>query len=440
MATQLANVIYRKAKVGAVYWDAPRHVAVFEYTPEFIATGIELAPLQMPLRAGPHQYPRLHHSYRGLPGLLAESLPDTYGNVLIDEWVRRQGRKPDDFSPVERLCYIGDRGMGALEFRPGLRERASRSERVEVDRLVELASEALAAKEGLSTKLQEEEDLNDILSVGTSAGGARAKAVIAWNPSTNEVRSGQAQAPRGFQHWLLKFDGVSSAFDGIRDPQGYGRIEYAYSLMAKQAGLAMSECRIFTEGGRAHFMTRRFDRTADGGKVHLASLFGIAHMAYGTPWEHSHAYEDYLDTVVKRLDLTTDDRLEAFRRMVFNILGFNKDDHTKNFGFMMDDTGHWQLAPAYDVTYAHASGPGKWTATQQMSVSGKREAITTQDLVACGRRCGIATAPKLKGIISQVSGALANWEAHAAEAGVGDHEARQIKTALTKQAHQTAAG
>ncbi len=435
MAIQLADVFYHDNKVGVVYWDAPRRVAVFEYVPEFIDSGIDLAPLQMPLRTGPYQFPRLHHSFGGLPGLLAESLPDTYGNVLIDEWVRRQGRTPDDFSPVERLCYMGDRGMGALEFRPGLRERTTRTERVAVDRLVELASEALAIKEGLSTKLQEEEDLNDILSVGTSAGGARAKAVIAWNPITNEVRSGQTKPPTGFENWLMKFDGVTASFDGVREPQGYGRIEYAYSLMAKQAGLDMSDCALFEEGGRAHFMTRRFDRIADEEKVHMASLFGMAHMAYGAPWELGHAYEAYLDTVVTQLDLPTRDRLEAFRRMAFNVLGCNKDDHSKNFGFTMRPETGWRLGPAYDITYSHAVGPGKWTATQQMSVGGKREAITVQDLIDCGRRCGIATLPKLNGVIDQVTTALLNWRSYAAEARVGEQQATQIGKAIEQHVH-----
>jgi serine/threonine-protein kinase HipA len=435
MAIQLADVFYLNTKVGVVFWDAPRHVAVFEYTPEFIATDTELAPLHMPLRAAPYQFPNLHDSYMGLPGLLAESLPDTYGNVLINEWVRRQGRAPSQFSPVERLCYMGDRGMGALEFRPGLRERATRAESIDVDRLVALASEALAAKEGLSTDLQNEDDLNDILSVGTSAGGARAKAVIVWNPETNEVRSGQAGAPAGFEHWLLKFDGVSAAFDGMRDPQGYGRIEYAYFLMARQAGLVISDCRLFEEGGRAHFMTRRFDRTADGEKIHMASLFGLAHRAYGAPWEHGHAYEDYLETVVTQLDLPSHDRLEAFRRMVFNVLGCNKDDHSKNFGFTMRPETGWRLGPAYDITYSHAVGPGKWTATQQMSVGGKREAITVQDLIDCGRHCGIATLPKLKGIIEQVTTALLNWRSYAAEAEVGEKQVAQIGKAIEQHVH-----
>jgi serine/threonine-protein kinase HipA len=429
---QLADVVYQRTKVGVVFWDAARRTAVFEYTPEFVATGIELAPLEMSARTGPHQYPRLHSSYWGLPGLLAESIPDTYGNVLIDEWVRRQGRTPDSFSPVERLCYIGDRGMGALEFRPGLRSQAPRSEHVEVNRLVELASEALAAKQGLSTRLQNEEDLSAILSVGTSAGGARAKAVIAWNPETNEVRSGQALAPAGFEHWLLKFDGVSAAFDGVRDPQGYGRIEYAYYLMAKQAGIAMSDCRLFEEGGRAHFMTRRFDRTSEGGKIHMASLFGLAHMAYGAPWEHSHAYEDYFDIVITRLDLDPADRLEAFRRMVFNVMGCNRDDHTKNFGFLMEPDTGWRLAPAYDVSYAQNPEPGKWTATQQMSVGGKRESITSDDLIVCGRNCGIATRPTLTGIVDEVATALANWSTFASAAKVDTHQADQIATAISQ--------
>lgn len=430
MPTQLADVIYQQAKVGAVLWDAARRVAVFEYTPEFVATGIELAPIAMPARVGPYQYPNLHSSYWGMPGLLAESIPDTYGNVLIDEWVRRQGRS--DFSPVERLCYIGDRGMGALEFRPGLRDKAPRSEQIEVDRLVELASEALAAKQGLSTELQHEEDISAILTVGTSAGGARAKAVIAWNPNTNEVRSGQAQAPTGFEHWLLKFDGVSAAFDGVQDPQGYGRIEYAYHLMARHAGIAMSDCRLFEEGGRAHFMTRRFDRTAKGAKIHMTSLFGLAHMAYGAPWEHGHAYEQYFDAVVTGLNLDPSDRMEAFRRMVFNVMGRNCDDHSKNFGFLMEPAAGWRLAPAYDVTYAHNSGPGKWTATQQMSVGGKREAITTEDLIACGRQAGIATLPKLRDMVDQVIAALAGWDAFATDARVDDRQATQIKTALAR--------
>lgn len=330
--------------------------------------------------------------------------------------------------------------MGALTFQPGLREKAPLTEKVAVDRLVELASEALRAKEGLSTELQDEEDITEILRVGTSAGGARAKAVVAWNQETNEIRSGQTEAPAGFTHWILKLDGVSGSFDGIREPQGYGRIEYAYHLMAVEAGIRMMDCRLFEEGGRAHFMTRRFDRPVGGGRRHYASLFGIAHMAYGSPWEVGYAYEDYLTTVVTNLDLEPTDRLEAFRRMVFNVLACNRDDHTKNFGFLMSSGGKWELAPAFDVTYAYNPAPGKWTAIQQMSVLGKREAITIADLIECGHRSNIASLPRLKRVVTRVTEALSRWPEFAAAAGVGDRQVAGVISAIRRQRDHAADG
>jgi len=429
MAHPFVDVYYQGIKAGVAYWDAARRLAAFEYTPKFVRSGVELAPLMMPLRTGPYQFANLHESFGGLPGLLADSLPDTYGNALINDWLRQQGRSPADFSPVERLCYIGNRGMGALEFRPSLRERNSKSERLGVDKLVALASAALARREGLAVGLGSEEELNEILRVGTSAGGARAKAVVALNPQTGEVRSGQASAPAGFEHWLMKFDGVTAAFDGVRDPQGYGRIEYAYHLMARWAGITMSECRLFEEGGRAHFMTRRFDRPDGGGKRHFASLFGLAHLAYAAPGAHGHAYEDFF-AVIEKLGLAPAAKLEAFRRMVFNVLGCNRDDHTKNFGFLLTEDGRWELAPAYDVCYAHNPEPGKWTATQQMSVAGKREGITRADFIATGRACGVATVPKLNAVIDQVAAALGQWETCAAEAGVPAGNTARIARAL----------
>lgn len=429
MAHVFADVFFEDRKAGVAFWDVPRRVAVFEYTPEFVRTGIELAPLQMPLRAGPYQFPNLPESFGGLPGLLADSLPDTYGNALINAWLRQQGRRPADFSPIERLCYVGNRGMGALEFRPMLRDRSSQAERVEVDHLVELAAKALALRQDLAVTLGDDQDLNEILRVGTSAGGARAKAVVALNPRTHEVRSGQAEAPAGFEHWLMKFDGVAESFDGVRDPQGYGRIEYAYHLMAKAAGITMAECRLYEEGGRAHFMTRRFDRPEGGGKRHLASLFGMAHMAYAAPGAHSHSYED-LFAVIDKLDLPIGSKLQMFRRMVFNVLGCNRDDHTKNFGFLLNAEHRWELAPAYDVTYAFNPAPGKWTATQQLSIRGQRETITAADLIALGRDCGVATKPKLEAAIEQVRAALAQWPDCAAEANVSEENTTRIARAL----------
>jgi serine/threonine-protein kinase HipA len=419
-------------KAGVTYWDAGRRLAIFEYTPEFIKTGVELAPLKMPLRAGPYQFPNLHESFAGLPGLLADSLPDTYGNTLIDAWLRQEGRNPNDFSPVERLCYIGNRGMGALEFRPGLREKSSKAENIEVDKLVELAAKALSQKNALTAELDDSEDLAEILRVGTSAGGARAKAVIALNPKTMEIRSGQANAPRGFEHWLLKFDGVSESFEGVQDPQGYGRIEYAYHLMAKEAGITMSDCRLFEEGGRAHFMTRRFDRPADGSKIHYASLYGIAHMQYSAPGAHSHSYERYFE-VIEELDLEPSHKIEAYRRMVFNVLACNRDDHTKNFGFLFDANGFWKLSPAFDISYAFNPAPGKWTASQQLSILGKREGITRDDFLKVGRQSNIATLPKLKAVINDVVESLQQWEKFAAEAKVAERETSKINFTIEAQ-------
>ncbi len=431
MAHDLANVLYRGQRIAAVYWDAPKGCASFRYDPSFIESGIELSPLKLPLANRTYQFASLDESYQGLPGLLADCLPDTFGNALIDEWLRSQGRSPIDFNPVERLCYMGKRSMGALEFEPALANGSNQSQSIEIDRLVDLASKALSIKEGLATHLDDKEGLRQILQVGTSAGGARAKAVVARNEGTGEVRSGQSDCPPGFSHWLLKFDGVDSSFDGVRDPQGYGKIEYAYHLMARKAGIDMAPCRLLKESGRAHFMTRRFDRDANGGKIHYASLFGIAHMPYRAPGTHSHSYEDFFE-VIEALQLPKTDALQAFHRMVFNILALNKDDHVKNSGFLFD--GHWRLSPAFDLSYAHNSAPGKWTATQQLSVRGKRENIRVSDLIQFAKSHSLATLPKIKQMIDQVTQAIQSWTACAQEAGVDETTAMKIETAL----HDTA--
>ena len=427
----IADVLYQDAKAGVVYWDAARRRAVFQYTPEFIERGFELAPLKMPLRKAPYQFLNLHESFSGMPGMLADCLPDTFGNALIDDWLRSQGRSITDFSPVDRLCYMGKRGMGALEFRPVLRKVSAATEQMDVERLVELAARVLAKRRGLSVEL-DESGLNEILRVGTSAGGARAKAVIGWNRETNEVCSGQTTVPDGFEYWLLKFDGISESFDGVQDPQGYGRIEYAYSLMAKAAGITMSECRLFEEGGRAHFMTRRFDRPNGMKKVHCASLFGIAHLAYAAPGSHNHAYEDLFETISK-LDLNPRSRIEAFRRMAFNVWGCNRDDHSKNVGFMMGEDGVWKLAPAFDVAYAYNPAPGKWTAYQQMSVRGKRSDISAADMIQAARNHDVATLPRLKSVLDDVRSALRGWISFAEQAGVKTDMARRIDDTIQRQ-------
>lgn len=425
----LADVLYRGQRCGTVFWYRDKRHSVFQYEPDFIAVGMPLAPIHMPLRRRPYAFPRLDESFGGLPGLLADALPDTFGNALIDDWLRAQGRRPEDFSPVERLCYLGSRAMGALEFQPSLRQEPGRARPVNVEELVELASAALRRKEGLDSALEDEDGLNDILRVGTSAGGARAKAVIAWNPLTNEVRSGQAAAPDGFEHWLLKFDGVEAAFDGVRDPQGYGRIEYAYHRMAKEAGVRMMPCRLLEENGRAHFMTRRFDRDAKGEKIHYASLFGLGHMPYAPPSVHGHAYEQVFE-LMDKLGIDPVGREQMFLRAAFNVLACNRDDHVKNFGFLFTPKNGWTLAPAFDVTYAHNPAPGKWTATQQMSVCGKREKITAADFIQLGRTCAVGTLPRVKTLLEQVHSALDDWIRHAETAGVDEANSAKIASAL----------
>jgi len=382
----LAAVQLWGRRIGAVSWSDERGYASFEYDPAFAQSDIQVAPLTMPLGREIFRFPNLsREAFHGLPGLLADSLPDRFGNALIDTWLATQGRSPEDFNAVERLCYAGDRGMGALEFEPARGPRPTRSEAIRVDALVELAGEILQQRGDLHLTFESQDrkkTLTEILQVGTSAGGARAKAVIAWNSETNEVRSGQVSAPDGFEHWLLKFDGVRGNRDKeLDDPAGYGAIEFAYSRMATAAGLTMNECRLFEENDRRHFMTKRFDRTESGRKLHMQSLGALAHFDFNRAGEYS--YEQAM-LAMRRLDLSTAEVEEQFRRMVFNIVARNQDDHVKNIAFLMDRAGRWSLAPAFDVTYSY-NPAGLWTAQHQMSVNGKRRDFELDDLRACAR-------------------------------------------------------
>ncbi|MCB1964597.1 MAG: type II toxin-antitoxin system HipA family toxin, partial [Candidatus Accumulibacter sp.] len=341
--------------IGAVSLEAGRDHAAFQYEPAFARSGIELSPLVMPLSDRVYEFPTLpRETFHGLPGLLADSLPDRFGNALINAWLATQGRTPESFSPVERLCYTGSRGMGALEFSPVLGPRSRQAAKIEIDALVRLASDILTQRNALKATLAgaaREKALNDLLRVGTSAGGARAKVVIAWNPGTNELRPGQVATGEGFEYWLLKFDGVSGNRDReLDDRQGCGAIEYAYHLMARAAGITMSDCRLLEESGRRHFMTRRFDRLAGGEKLHMQSLCALAHFDFNHAG--AHAYEQALLTI-RQLQLPMAALEEQFRRMVFNIVARNQDDHVKNIAFLMDKQGRWSLAPAFDVTYSY---------------------------------------------------------------------------------------
>lgn len=412
--TSAAIALY-ETTIGAVTWDPERELGVFEYAPEFLGSGIEVSPITMPLGTGRFSFPNLpRETFKGLPGLLADSLPDKFGNLLIDQWLAHQGRRPESFDPVERLCYLGTRAMGALEFCPTLMPDFP-PETLHLEALVQLANDALASRESLHANLSEPPDaLATILRVGTSAGGARAKAVIAWNPQTGEIRSGQVAAGQNFEPWLLKFDGVTANRDKeINDPLGYGRIEFAYHLMARAAGITMSDCRLLEENGRAHFMTRRFDRAPDGGKFHMQSLCAMGHFDFNQAGAYS--YEQAFQTA-RRLQLPQPDLTELYRRALFNILARNQDDHTKNIAFLMDRRGGWRLAPAYDLIYAYNPN-GAWTHRHQMTLAGKRENFTTTDLLDAASFADLKpTAAKT--ILKQVHAAISGWRTHAAAAGV----------------------
>ena len=395
--------------IGAVALQADSDVAEFEYDPAFVNSRIEVAPLTLPLSRRVFRFPELpRQTFHGLPGLLADSLPDKFGHALINAWLARKGRPPASMNAVERLCYTGARGMGALEFRPAIGPRATRSRRLEVDALVELASEVLSSRDRLHATFDEdtsESAMADILRVGTSAGGARAKAVIAWNPDTGEVRSGQVPVAEGFEHWMLKFDGVRSNRDReLDDPQGYGAIEYAYYLMATAAGIDMEQCRLFEENGRRHFMTRRFDRDRHGGKRHMQSLCALAHFDYNLPGAYS--YEQAFQ-VIRRLGLGPNAVEQQFRRMVFNLVARNHDDHVKNIAFLMDKRGQWRLSPAFDVTFSYNPG-GDWTSSHQMSVNGKRDGFELEDLRACARNAAMKRG-RAETILAEVKAAVAEW-------------------------------
>jgi serine/threonine-protein kinase HipA len=420
--------------IGAVVLEDGRDVVAFEYDAAFARSGIQIAPLTMPLSGRVYTFPELSRTtFYGLPGLLADSLPDKFGNALINAWLATQGRQPDSFNAVERLCYTGQRGMGALEFAPAIGPRARQASRIQIDRLVELASEVLTHRNNLQVSFADEsreQALTDILRVGTSAGGARAKAVIAWNPVSNEVRSGQLPAGEGFEYWLLKFDGVSGNRDKeLEDPQGYGVIEYAYSGMARDCSIDISECRLFEENGRRHFMTRRFDRLAGGEKLHMQSLCALAH--YDFNMAGAYGYEQAL-LVMRQLGLPMQAIEQQFRRMVFNIVARNQDDHVKNIAFLMDKSGAWSLAPAFDMTYSF-NPTGAWTASHQMTLNGKREDFSMDDFNACARAASMKRG-RAAAIVGEVQDVVSRWKDYAEAAGVPDAWLDKIQGALRLRA------
>lgn len=403
-------------RVGAIAWDVDTALASFEFEPAFLANEWDLSPLKMPIANGSKRvfsFPVLSRTttFKGLPGLLADVLPDKYGNSLINAWLSRNGRPSDSMNPVELLCFIGKRGMGALEFEPIIPKPNNGATKIELESLINIAQEILSGKQDFNANLSNEESkaLSDMLKIGSSAGGARAKAVIAFNTDTKEIRSGQADAPKGYSHWLLKFDGVTDQQLGTSS--GYGRIEMAYHLMAKEAGIEMTECRLLEENGRAHFMTRRFDRENGKDKLHIQSFCAIAHYDFNEVTSFS--YEQLFETM-RRLLLPYTDAEQLYRRMVFNVMARNCDDHTKNFSFSMNKTGQWKLAPAFDICHSYRPS-STWVSQHSLSINGKRQNITREDLQAVAKNMNIK---KASTIINQVNDVVSRWNDFAAQTNV----------------------
>ncbi|PLW98774.1 MAG: toxin HipA [Marinilabiliales bacterium] len=420
--------------VGAVRWNRNLDVAEFQYDPLYFENGWQLSPLKMPATADRRvfRFPELRareafesDTFKGLPGLLADSLPDRYGNRLMNIWLLKHQRPEDSMNPVEQLCFIGNRGMGALEFEPAFPKASQSSFSLEVDGLVDIAHQILNSRNAFYTNLKADEEsaLQQILKIGTSAGGARPKAVIAYDPESGDVRSGQGIAPEGYEHWLIKLDGVSNAQFG--DTKGWGRVEYAYYLMAGECGIEMTECRLLEENQRAHFMTKRFDREGSDIKHHIQTLCALQHYDFNEMF--AFGYEQVFQTM-RQLKLSYPEAEQMFRRMVFNVLATNCDDHTKNFAFRLKKDGRWELAPAYDLCFAYDQS-NKWVSRQTLSVNSKRENIMADDLMTIAKANNIKNGER---IISEINSIVKNWGDFANIASVSnnlkDHIHRNLHT------------
>jgi serine/threonine-protein kinase HipA len=425
----IARVNIWNTFVGAVAWDDSMGYATFEFDPNFLEKKWDLSPLMMSIEDVSKSnrifsFPNLNkETYKGLPGILADSLPDKYGNKLIEAWLARSGRDAGSFNPVERLCYTGKRGMGALEYEPAYPLEDS-SKSLEIEKLVRLAKDVLSNRKNLKTRISagSDEGLLDIIRVGTSAGGARAKAIIAYNEKTGDIRSGQIDGLEDYDYWIIKFDGVTN--EQLGDPKGYGKIEYAYYLMAKECGINMTDSRLLEKNRRAHFMTKRFDRQGTK-KLHLQTLCAIAHFDYNDPAAYS--YEQAFQ-VMRQLRLLYRDAEELFRRMCFNVIARNQDDHTKNISFLMDENGKWALSPAYDVTYAY-DPTNKWMEDHQLSINGKRKDIERSDMVTLAKKMNIK---KPDEIIEKIISKVMNWSKYADRAKVSAKQVKAIEKTFLK--------
>ena len=424
-----AEVYLWGTRIGVIHQDINKPYSSFEYDYDFIKSGIELSPIRMPLNRAIYEFPSLAgEAFYGMPGLVADSLPDKFGNAVIEEWLMSKGRSLSDFTAIDRLCYIGKRGMGALEYVPASTNIRDIDESINVKEMVKFASDILARRESILLKADRNLTYSQLVQVGSSAGGARAKALIAWNEETNEVRSGQTQLGPGYDYWLMKFDNVSKNGDhGLEDKPEYTLIEYAYYLMAINAGITMNECRIYKSEGDNHFMTKRFDRV-NGEKLHMQSLGALAHISYKEPgicgYELAAMYMREIGISYKEIE-------QFYRRMVFNCLAVNQDDHVKNISFLMDRMGTWSLSPAYDITFSY-DPTNKWLRAHQMTINGKTTGIEYSDLLAAGKQMGLKT-HRCKDIISEVLDAIRKFSTFAERVGIRENTYNYINSIISKE-------
>ena len=421
-----AEVYLWGTRIGIIHQDISKAYATFEYDESFVNSGIEVSPLRMPLGKNLYEFPALAGDpFYGMPGLVADSLPDRFGNAIIEQWLMTLGKSLSDFTAIDRLCYTGKRGMGALEYVPASADIKDIDENINVREMVKFASDILSNRENISLKANDNLTYSQLVQVGSSAGGARAKALIAWNEETNEVRSGQMQLGSGYDYWLMKFDNVSKNGDhGLEDKPEYTLIEYAYYLMAQSCGITMNECRIYNSEGDHHFMTKRFDRE-NGKKLHMQSLGALAHISYQEPgicgYELAAMY-------MKEIGLSYKEIEQFYRRMVFNCLAVNQDDHVKNISFIMDRTGKWMLSPAYDITFSY-NPTNKWLRAHQMTVNGKTTEIGLADLLEAGAKMGVKER-RCKDIISEIGASVSGFASYAEQVGIKEKTFEFINSVL----------
>ena len=421
-----AEVILWGTRIGIIHQDISKAYASFEYDENFVNSGIELSPLRMPLSKNIYEFPTLvGDPFYGMPGLVADSLPDRFGNAVIEQWLTSLGKSLSDFTAIDRLCYTGKRGMGALEYVPASTDIKDIDENINVREMVKFASDILSNRENISLKANDSLTYSQLVQVGSLAGGARAKALIAWNEATNEIRSGQMQLGAGYDYWLMKFDNVSKNGDhGLEDKPEYTLIEYAYYLMARACGITMNECRIYNSEGDSHFMTKRFDRE-NGKKLHMQSLGALAHISYQEPGVCGY---ELAAMYMKEIGLSYKEIEQFYRRMVFNCLAVNQDDHVKNISFIMDRSGKWMLSPAYDITFSY-NPSNKWLRAHQMNINGKTTEIELFDLLEAGAKMGIKER-RCKDIINEIGIKVSGFKSFAEQVGIKEKTYNYINSVI----------